>query len=45
MDEINKHGFENVDDISDLLKSFQGQSLDDLPKRTDKKRSLARFSF
>lgn len=37
MDEINKHGFENVDDISDLLKSFQGQSLDDLPKRTDKK--------
>ncbi|MBI9039076.1 MAG: tetratricopeptide repeat protein [Bacteroidales bacterium] len=37
MEEIKKQGFETTDEINDFLKNMQGQSLDDLPERTDKK--------
>jgi len=37
MEEIKKQGFETTDEINNFLKSMQGQSLDDLPERTDKK--------
>jgi len=37
MEEINKQGFETTDEINNFLKNMQGQSLDDLPARTDKK--------
>ncbi|MEA1875072.1 MAG: tetratricopeptide repeat protein [Bacteroidota bacterium] len=37
MDEIKKQGFETVDEINDFLQNMQGQSLDDLPERSDKK--------
>ncbi len=37
MEEIKKQGFETTDEINDFLKNIQGQSLDDLPARTDKK--------
>jgi len=37
MEEIKKHGFETEDEINDFLKNMQGESLDDLPERTDKK--------
>lgn len=34
---IKKQGFESPEEINDFLKNFQGQSLDDIPKATDKK--------
>lgn len=37
MEEIKKQGFETTDEINDFLKNMLGQSLDDLPERTDKK--------
>ena len=37
MEEIEKQGLETTDEINEFLKSMQGKSLDDLPKRTDKK--------
>ena len=37
MEEIDKQGFENVDQINEFMKNMQGKSLDDLPMRTDKK--------
>jgi len=37
MEEIKKQGFENIDEINDFLNKMQGQSLNDLPERTDKK--------
>jgi len=37
MEAIKKQGFETTDDINNFLKNMQGQSLDDLPERTDKK--------
>jgi len=37
MEEIKKQGFETTDEINDFLKNMQGQSLNDLPVRTDKK--------
>ncbi len=37
MEEIKKQGFETTDEINDFLKNMQGQSIDDLPARTDKK--------
>ena len=37
MEEISKQDFESVEEINDFLKSMQGQSLKDLPERTDKK--------
>jgi len=37
MEEIKKQGFKNIDEINDFLKNMQGQSLNDLPERTDKK--------
>lgn len=40
MKEIDKQGFENVDQINDFMKNMQGMSLDDLPESTtDKERS------
>lgn len=36
MEEIKKQGFETTDEINDFLKNMQGQSIDDLPARTDK---------
>ncbi|RUM74002.1 MAG: hypothetical protein DSZ11_04730, partial [Sulfurovum sp.] len=35
MEEIKKQGFETTDEINNFLKNMQGQSLDDLPERTD----------
>ncbi|MDA3911195.1 MAG: tetratricopeptide repeat protein [Bacteroidales bacterium] len=37
MGEIKKQGLETTDEINDFLKNIQGQSLHDLPERTDKK--------
>ena len=37
MEEIKKQGFETTDEINDFLQNMHGQSLDDLPERTDKK--------
>ena len=37
MEEIKKQGLETTDQINDFLKNLQGQNLNDLPKRTDKK--------
>ncbi|MCC7574583.1 tetratricopeptide repeat protein [Candidatus Woesearchaeota archaeon] len=37
MEEIKRQGFETTDEINDFLKNLQGQSLDELPERTDKK--------
>jgi len=37
MEAIKKQGFETTDEINNFLKNMQGQSLDDLPERTDKK--------
>lgn len=34
---IKKQGFETTDEINNFLENLQGQSLDDLPERTDKK--------
>lgn len=34
---IKKQEFESPEEINDFLKNFQGQSLDDIPKATDKK--------
>jgi tetratricopeptide (TPR) repeat protein len=40
MKEIDKQGFENVEQINDFMKNMQGMSLDDLPESTtDKDRS------
>lgn len=37
LEEIKKQGFETTDEINNFLKNMQGQSLNDLPERTDKK--------
>lgn len=37
MEELDKQGFENVDQINEFMENMQGKSLDDLPMRTDKK--------
>jgi tetratricopeptide (TPR) repeat protein len=37
MEEIKKQGFETTGEINDFLQNMQGQSLNDLPERTDKK--------
>mgnify|MGYP003116707857 CR=1 FL=1 len=37
IEEIKKQEFETTDEINDFLRNLQGQSLEDLPKRTDKK--------
>jgi len=37
MEQIEKQGFETTDELNDFLKKMQGQSLDDIPERTDKK--------
>ena len=37
MEELKKQGLETTDEINEFLKNMQGQSLDNLPKRTDKK--------
>ena len=40
MQEIDKHDFENIDQVNEFMKSMQGKSLDDLPESTtDKGRS------
>lgn len=37
MEEIDKQGFENIDQVNEFMKNMQGKGLDNLPKRTDKK--------
>ena len=37
MEEIKKQDFQNTDEINNFLSNMMGQSLDDLPERTDKK--------
>lgn len=37
MEQIKEQGLETTEEINDFLKTMQGQSLDDLPERTDKK--------
>ena len=37
MEEINKQDFKNEDEINSFLSNLKGQSLDDLPAKTDKK--------
>lgn len=40
MQEIDSHGFENIDQVNEFMKKMQGRSLDDLPESTtDKGRS------
>ncbi len=37
MEEIKKHDFKSTDELNDFMSNMMGQSLDDLPERTDKK--------
>ena len=37
MQEIDKHDFENIDQVNEFMKSMQGKSLDDLPESTNDK--------
>ena len=37
MEEINKHDFKSIDELNDFMNSVMGQSLDNLPERTDDK--------
>ena len=37
MEEIKKKDFKSTDELNDFMNNFIGQSLDDLPERTDKK--------
>ena len=37
IEEINKKDFKSKDELNDFMSNLMGQSLDDLPKRTDKK--------
>ncbi len=37
MEEIKKQDFKSTEELNDFLKNIMGQSLDDLPERTDKK--------
>lgn len=37
MDQIKKQDFKSTDELNNFLKKMQGQSLDDLPERTDEK--------
>lgn len=37
IEEIKKHGLETPEDLDEFMKKFQGQNLNDLPKRTNKK--------
>lgn len=37
IEEIKKQGLENMDEINEFLQKMQGQSIDDIPERTDNK--------